>query len=90
MPIYEYHCQDCGERSEIIHKISDPDATNCPKCHQQALRRLVSATQFQLKGTGWYVTDFKDKKSQKRPDSKIKTSTQSADSNKSETTKKEG
>ena len=61
MPIYEYQCKVCGGHCEILQKISDPPATQCPHCHAHELRKLVSAAGFQLKGTGWYVTDFRDK-----------------------------
>lgn len=61
MPIYEYDCTACGQHTEIMQKISDPEATVCPHCQKPALKRLVSAAGFQLKGTGWYVTDFRNK-----------------------------
>ncbi|HEX7043598.1 MAG TPA: FmdB family zinc ribbon protein [Burkholderiales bacterium] len=60
MPIYEYECGECGHRFESIQKMSDDPLTDCPSCGQSRLRRLVSAAGFQLKGTGWYVTDFKN------------------------------
>ncbi len=62
MPIYEYRCDKCEHRLEILQKISDKPATNCPECGKDSLRKLVSAAAFKLKGTGWYETDFKDKK----------------------------
>ncbi|MDF1760174.1 MAG: zinc ribbon domain-containing protein [Coxiellaceae bacterium] len=61
MPIYEYQCQQCGHHCELLQKISDNPATTCPECHKESLKKLVSAAGFQLKGTGWYVTDFRDK-----------------------------
>lgn len=61
MPIYEYQCSACGERCEKFEKISDAPATDCPSCGKTNLSRMVSAPSFQLKGTGWYVTDFRDK-----------------------------
>lgn len=67
VPIYEYECANCGHTLEVIQKISDKPLTECPSCHATRLRKLVSAAAFQLKGTGWYVTDFKDKK--KAPES---------------------
>lgn len=65
MPIYEYTCQSCHRTLEFIQKFSDPLQTTCPHC-QGTLEKMVSSTSFQLKGTGWYVTDFKpgDKKSE--------------------------
>ena len=62
MPIYEYQCDACQHKFEIIQKVSDPLLTQCPECRKKKLRKLVSAAAFQLKGTGWYVTDFRDKK----------------------------
>ncbi len=59
MPIYEYRCQDCGHQLEKLQKMSDPELTDCPACHTAGLRKLVSAAGFQLKGTGWYQTDFR-------------------------------
>ena len=57
MPLYEYECGACGHRFEVIQKFSDLPITECPKC-RGALRKLQSAPAFQLKGTGWYVTDY--------------------------------
>lgn len=59
MPIYEYECQECGHRLEAIQKISDAPLTECPACGKAALRKLISAAGFRLKGGGWYETDFK-------------------------------
>lgn len=59
MPIYEYQCDECGHRLEAMHKISDAPLTDCPECRESSLRKLVSPVGFQLKGTGWYETDFK-------------------------------
>lgn len=70
MPIYEYECANCGHTLEVIQKISDEPLTECPSCHEHQLRKLVSAAAFQLKGTGWYVTDFKDKPKPSGPDKK--------------------
>ena len=65
MPIYEYKCSDCGFEYEIIQKMGDAPVVECEKCHKNTAVRLVSAAGFQLKGTGWYVTDFKDKNNSK-------------------------
>ena len=59
MPIYEYECGACGHRFEVIQKMSDPALTGCPRCRKSELKKLISAAGFQLKGTGWYATDFK-------------------------------
>lgn len=68
MPIYEYRCERCGHEMETMQKMSDPALTTCPQCKEEALRKLISAAGFQLKGSGWYVTDFKGNK--KNPESK--------------------
>ncbi|MEA1889140.1 MAG: FmdB family zinc ribbon protein [Pseudomonadota bacterium] len=59
MPIYEYKCEECGHQMEAIQKFSDDPLTECPKCKKQALKKMLSASAFHLKGTGWYETDFK-------------------------------
>lgn len=61
MPIYEYECQDCGHVLDALQKISDEPLRHCPTCGKEALKKLVSAPRFRLKGSGWYETDFKDK-----------------------------
>ena len=62
MPIYEYRCESCGEQLEELQKISEQPLKDCPACGQPALKRLVSAAGFRLKGSGWYETDFKSGK----------------------------
>lgn len=59
MPIYEYACEKCGHQLEALQKISDPPLRKCPECGALRLKKLVSAPQFRLKGSGWYETDFK-------------------------------
>jgi putative FmdB family regulatory protein len=59
MPIYEYRCASCGFEKEYLQKVSDPRLTVCPECGKPTFDKLVSAAGFQLKGSGWYVTDFK-------------------------------
>jgi putative FmdB family regulatory protein len=59
MPIYEYRCASCGFQNEYIQKVSDPLLTVCPECGQEAFKKLLTAAGFQLKGSGWYATDFK-------------------------------
>ena len=61
MPIYEYRCASCGHQQESLQKVSDAPLTQCPKCNQPALAKMVTAAGFQLKGSGWYATDFKGK-----------------------------
>ena len=61
MPLYEYECDACGERYELIRKFSDPALDVCPKCGQGPVRKLVSSPAFHLKGSGWYKTDYAPK-----------------------------
>lgn len=68
MPIYEYRCENCSHELEKIQKISDAPLTNCPHCGKPSLKKLVSAAAFQLKGEGWYVTDFKNPKKEAHKD----------------------
>ena len=63
MPIYEYKCQVCGHQFEQLQKIAAEPLIICPECREPKLIKLISNTSFQLKGTGWYVTDFKSKNS---------------------------
>ena len=59
MPIYEYRCSSCGHELEALQKFSDAPLADCPSCHAATLVKLLSAAGFQLKGSGWYATDFK-------------------------------
>ena len=59
MPIYEYRCNSCGFQKEHLQKMSDPVLTICPECSKESYSKLLSAAGFQLKGNGWYATDFK-------------------------------
>ena len=59
MPIYEYRCDSCGSQKDHLQKLSDPVLTACPECGKDAYRKMLSAAGFQLKGSGWYATDFK-------------------------------
>ncbi len=76
MPIYEYRCEACGKHTELVQKFSDTPATDCPHCHKPQLNKLISAAAFHLKGTGWYVTDFKDKPQDKNATQKTENSTE--------------
>lgn len=71
MPIYEYQCTSCHHQFELMQKVSDAPAKQCPVCFGDKVIKLVSAAGFQLKGTGWYVTDFKNKN---KPESKAQES----------------
>ncbi len=59
MPIYAYRCEACGHAKDVLQKISDPVLTDCPACGVPAFKKQVTAAGFQLKGSGWYVTDFR-------------------------------
>jgi putative FmdB family regulatory protein len=59
MPIYAYRCQTCGHAKDVLQKMSDPVLTTCPACGAEAFQKQVTAAGFQLKGSGWYVTDFR-------------------------------
>jgi putative FmdB family regulatory protein len=59
MPIYAYRCDECGFSKDVLQKISDPVLTTCLSCGKEAFKKQVTAAGFQLKGTGWYVTDFR-------------------------------
>ena len=59
MPIYEYRCESCGHQQEFLQKVSDAPLKTCPQCGKPSLTKLLSAAGFQLKGSGWYATDFK-------------------------------
>ncbi len=61
MPLYEYECESCGERFEVIQKFSDPPANVCIKCGNGPVTRLPSSPAIQFKGSGWYVTDYAKK-----------------------------
>jgi len=60
MPIYEYRCSSCGFQKEYLRKISDPLMTDCPECGKQTFSKMLTAAGFQLKGSGWYATDFRN------------------------------
>ncbi len=75
MPIYEYRCSSCGFQKEYLRKLSDPVLTDCPECGKQTFSKMLSAAGFQLKGSGWYATDFRNSgaKPAAKPDSKSAT-----------------
>src|SRR5437762_901156 len=96
MPIYEYRCSSCGNEHEVLQKISEPRLTACPTCGKDTLTKLVSAAGFQLKGSGWYATDFKNgskpaAKTEAKADAKAdgKSDTAPASESKSSETKSE-
>jgi putative FmdB family regulatory protein len=66
MPFYEYECPHCGHREEVLQQISEKPLKKCPNCGKNGLKKLMSAPVFRLKGSGWYETDFKSDKENKR------------------------
>lgn len=70
MPIYEYRCSSCGFQKDVMQKMSDAPLTTCPECNQETFAKQISAAGFQLKGGGWYQTDFKGGSCPAKDDSK--------------------
>jgi putative FmdB family regulatory protein len=77
MPIYDFQCTSCGHKDELMRKISESSTDVCPGCQQATFSKMLSAPSFQLSGTGWYASDFKDKKPSKNTDSIDKTEAKS-------------
>jgi len=78
MPIYEYKCASCAFQEEYLQKVSEPPLTDCPKCGKATFQKMLSAAGFQLKGSGWYATDFKGgsaKPAEAKADAKADTKT---------------
>jgi len=96
MPFYEYECPHCGYDEEVLQKINDKPLTKCPSCGKKGLKKLMSAPVFRLKGSGWYETDFKGDKENKRnlagadkEESKSETKTEAKADAKADVTKPE-
>ena len=87
MPIYGYRCAECGEEHEALQKVSEPPLTVCPACGKPALQKQLSAAGFQLKGSGWYATDFKAsaKKPAEKKTEKAETKTETKSDTKTDT-----
>ena len=89
MPIYEYRCTTCEFQDDLMLKVSAAKTLQCPSCQKNTFEKLVSAPSFKLSGSGWYETDFKNKKESKNASGSSKKKSDSAEINtKSETTKK--
>lgn len=84
MPIYEYGCEDCGKTMEVLQKMSDPAPSECEYCGSTGLKKLMSQTSFQLKGDGWYITDYARKGKRESGDSKPESASESSESKSSE------
>jgi putative FmdB family regulatory protein len=72
MPIYEYICKNCGEKTEVIQRMGEKPLTSCPHCGKRALKKAVSAPAIQFKGSGWYVTDYARAKKEESSSSSLK------------------
>jgi putative FmdB family regulatory protein len=79
MPLYEYECEACGHRFELIQKFSDPPAEACTSCSGGPVRKLLSSPAFQFKGSGWYITDYARKGSSPGSDGESKPAGESAE-----------
>jgi putative FmdB family regulatory protein len=79
MPIYAYKCSACGHARDVLQKISDVPLTVCPACNAASFQKQVTAAGFQLKGTGWYVTDFRDGGRKNAGENKEKSDTAASD-----------
>jgi putative FmdB family regulatory protein len=89
MPLYEYQCEACGKRFEVIRKFSDPPLETCTLCGKGPVQRLMSSPAIQFKGTGWYITDYSQKgKSESGSSTKSKSDDKGSDTN-TESSKKE-
>ena len=85
MPIFEYKCSACGFKDEYLQKVSEPPLTKCPSCGKKKFEKQLSAAGFQLKGSGWYASDFKGGKTEAKTDAKAETKTESKTESKAET-----
>ncbi|HET7526353.1 MAG TPA: zinc ribbon domain-containing protein [Burkholderiaceae bacterium] len=87
MPIYAYRCASCGHAKDVLQKLSDPPLTVCPSCGAESFAKQVTAAGFQLKGSGWYATDFKGNGAKKPADGAAKTDAGKDDGAKTDTAK---
>lgn len=79
MPIYAYKCETCGHQADVLQKLSEPLLTRCPSCGAETFVKQLTAAGFQLKGSGWYVTDFRDGGGKKPDTAKAAEGSASAD-----------
>jgi putative FmdB family regulatory protein len=89
MPIYAYRCTSCGHAKDVLQKVSDAPLTVCPACGAATFAKQLTAAGFQLKGSGWYATDFKGGGATKKPDGGGKTDAGSVDGSKTDAGKTE-
>ena len=87
MPIYEYRCSACGHQEDHLLKLSDAPLTKCPACGKKKYQKQLTAAGFQLKGSGWYASDFKGgkKETEAKPDAKAETKSETKAESKAET-----
>jgi putative FmdB family regulatory protein len=85
MPIYEYRCSTCGHQEDFLQKVSEPVLSQCPACGKPTFEKQLSAAGFHLKGSGWYATDFKNKKpAEKKTEAKNEAKTETKTETKTE------
>ena len=87
MPLYEYQCEACGQRFEVIRKFSDPPLETCARCGKGPVQRLASSPAIQFKGSGWYITDYAQKGKSSESASAAKDNTASGDAKSSDAKK---
>src|SRR5215510_12712192 len=87
MPLYEYQCDACGQRFEVIRKFSDPPLETCARCGKGPVQRLLSSPAIQFKGSGWYITDYSQKGKSSESTSSSKSDSDSSASKSSDTKK---
>jgi len=87
MPLYEYQCEACGQRFEVIRKFSDPPLETCARCGKGPVQRLLSSPAIQFKGSGWYITDYSQKGKSSESTSAAKDSSASGDAKSSDSKK---
>ncbi len=89
MPTYAYRCESCGHQEDVRQKITEPHLTRCPNCAQDTFQRQLTASNFQLKGSGWYVTDFRNSNKSNSDTKKSESSTSAQTSNTNESSASE-
>jgi putative FmdB family regulatory protein len=87
MPLYEYQCEACGQRFEVIRKFSDPPLEACALCGKGPVQRLLSSPAIQFKGSGWYITDYSQKGKSSESSSAAKSDSSSSETKSTETKK---
>jgi len=90
VPLYEYQCDACGCRFEVIQKFSDPPVESCKECGKGPVRRLLSSPAIQFKGTGWYITDYAQKSKSDTSTAPVKSDTAKSDAATGDSTSSKG